>query len=436
MKKLLITLTSLLLVFVLGIRPIANAEASKAKVFTVKFIDENNVKDITLSSGRHALATSLLIDTQEVGEGECAKMPSEDKMAKVTKEEYNFIGWSKDKKTVFDLNTPITGNTNLYSLYERKPIGQGSKDDYIEVELSFKEVKSSEVELINITGVLNIKVVENTVDLTTAGINILRRNSSNVKEFLNYVINDNASIKSATFDFIDREITVVVTLNNVDTTKKIAVNDVTLSLKDSNSNYENKAIKYESTYEFDPYNIVLAGSSSIENFKTSTEDLAPLTTLNCGIGGTTVDQWVEKFAKRLIYQYNPRAVVIYCGINNIINAKNTGEYTGNKLIELFNQIHETLPDCHIYYIPMNLVPGYMQYKAQIEEGNRIAIEYGVGKDYISYIDAGKLLLKENGEPNVAYFLSDGLHMSLCGYVIWGNEIKRVVIEKEKEIYNG
>ena len=212
--------------------------------------------------------------------------------------------------------------------------------------------------------------------------------------------------------------------------------NMTSSLKDQNNNYESKAVKYENNYDFASNGIVLAGSSSIENFKTSTEDLAPLTTLNCGIGGTTVDQWIDKFAKRLIYQYSPRAVVLYCGINNIINAKNSGTYTGNKLVELFDQIHEYLPDAQIYYIPMNLVPGYMQYKAQIEEGNRIAIAYGQDKDYMNYIDAGTLLLKENGEPNVSYFLTDGLHMSLCGYVIWGGEIKRVIIEREKEIYNG
>ena len=428
MKKIIITIVSLVLSLAILVPLSVKASSQTGKVYTVKFIDENNVKEVTLSSGNKALATSLLIDSKEVAEGSVVtptdKVPERDG--------YTFRCWSKDRVNAFDFNEVINSNLNLYSLYDRKPLDEGEK--YTEPTFETKEVKSDSVDTVEITKVLNIPVSGSNVNLTQAGINTLTRKQEDVKECLTYVLNTNASIVSAIYE--SNSIKVTFNKNGQPGEVYVQVSDVTSSLKDSNNNYESKAKKYEANYEFEPNGIVLAGSSSIENFKTSTEDLDPLTTLNCGIGGTTVDQWVDKFAKRLIYQYSPRAVVLYCGINNIINAKNTGAYTGAKLIELFDQIHEYIPDAQIYYIPMNLVPGYMQYKDQILEGNRIAIEYGADKDYMNYIDAGTLLLKENGEPNVSYFLTDGLHMSLCGYVIWGNEIKRVIIEREKELYHG
>ena len=36
-------------------------------------------------------------------------------------------------------------------------------------------------------------------------------------------------------------------------------------------------------------------------------------------------------------------------------------------------------------------------------------------------------IKENGEPNAAYFRTDGLHLSYYGYVVWGDIIKQSIV---------
>ena len=179
----------------------------------------------------------------------------------------------------------------------------------------------------------------------------------------------------------------------------------------------------------------MAGSSSMENWTTSVTDMAPVTTANVGIGGTTVEQWSEKLAKRLIYPYDPRAVILYVGINNIINSKKSGQETGNALITLFNDIHAHLPNAQIYFILINKVPGYTTYYDDIDIANGTVLSYAGAKDYMTLIDAGRGLIKQSGKTNSAYFLTDGLHMSLCGYVIWGKAVKDAFIEKEKELYS-
>ena len=52
--------------------------------------------------------------------------------------------------------------------------------------------------------------------------------------------------------------------------------------------------------------------------------------------------------------------------------------------------------------------------------------------YITNVGAGQGLLKPNGEPNQAFFLTDGIHMSLAGYAIWGKFIKdRIIADMKK-----
>ena len=114
---------------------------------------------------------------------------------------------------------------------------------------------------------------------------------------------------------------VVVTVNDVTDTMRFADDDSTKSIDEGS--FETKAKKYEAR-DFDSYSVVLAGSSSMENWSTSTEDMDPVTTKNVGIGGSSSVHWLT-LADRLIIPYTPRAVVLYVGINDIINYGSDGE---------------------------------------------------------------------------------------------------------------
>ena len=60
-------------------------------------------------------------------------------------------------------------------------------------------------------------------------------------------------------------------------------------------------------------------------------------------------------------------------------------------------------------------------RAQVEQ-------YQKANSWLTLINPGLALLKENGEPNAAYFRTDGLHLSYYGYVVWGEIIKQSIIE--------
>lgn len=395
----------------------------------IRYLTNTPKEQISLESEREAIGENTLYYSTTIKKGEKVASP----VTNPIRQDYIFDGWYMDLDATieYDFDKTVESNLNLYAGWKRDINSQDST--YQEPNFEFTEKVDDSVTGLNLTGVLNFEIDDNNnVFLPTLALAKLEENKENVKECLNYSINSNSSITSATYQ--DDKITISYKENQTDKELVVEINDASNRYVVNNSGYENKAKKYETVVDFKDYSIVLAGSSSIENWKDSKTDMDPLTTINVGIGGTTAEQWTTCLAPRLIYPYNPREVVLYVGINNVINAGNTGDETGEYLVALFDDIHQHLPNTHIYYIYMNLVPGFMTYKLAIERGNEIVTNYGKDKDYISFIDAGKELLKEDGKPNSCYFLTDGLHMSLYGYTVWGQFVKNFVIEKEKELY--
>ena len=429
MKKYLIILVfPLLLVSCKENEVMTSNQETEQTNYTVRYLANIPKESVSLSSNREAVGENLLFYTEQVKKGE--KITKIEETPK--RVDYIFAGWFEDSAATiaYDFTKEVNANLNLYAGWTRDI--QSTEVKYQEPKLSFVEKIDDSVEGLNLETVCNFPISENAVGLPSLGIAKLLANKDDVKELLGYSINSNTSITSA--KYVDGNIEIAYQEASIAKQLSVEVNDDTNKYVVNNKNYENKALNYEKVVDYAPYNIVLGGSSSMENWKNSAEDMQPLTTINVGIGGTTVEQWTNSLAPRLIYPYNPREVVLYVGINNVINSGNTGQETGNKLVELFSAIHDHLPETHIYYIYMNLIPGYMRFKDEIETGNRIAKEFGDDKDYLSFIDAGSSLLKQDGNPNSCYFLTDGLHMSLYGYTVWGQVVKNFVIEKEKELY--
>ena len=105
----------------------------------------------------------------------------------------------------------------------------------------------------------------------------------------------------------------------------------------------------------------------------------------------------------------------------------------NKVFQTFSILSISLFSSLIFFILINHVPGYYKtYKNHIDTANNAVIEYAATHDYLQTIDAGTVLEKKNGDYSEAYFLTDKLHMSQAGYVLWGEEVKKAVISDDQE----
>ena len=373
----------------------------------------------TSYSGQVIKSENLMYVQEQINAGQKLTKP----MVDPVRDHYEFSGWFKDKKcdNEWDFANDIANNSVI--LYAKWTVS--SSEEYIEPEYKVKETIITDANY-RVTGILNEKVTNNSVALTTGMFKRLENSPSDVKFAVNYERKENVNLTVATYN----KTTKVIHLEtNKGDTFDIQATDKSSSLVVDNATYENKAQKYETNdAAFENYHIVFAGSSSMEYWTTSAADMDPIVTTNHGIGGTTVTQWKDKLCERLVAPYSPKAVAYYVGVNDIINSNIDGSTTGSNLVALFNKTHEFLPNTQIFYVLINKLPWYPQCQNDFDLANQAAMDYAASHDYVTCIDAGKDFIKESGLPHHAYFRTDGLHMSQYGYVLWGGEIKKSIIE--------
>ena len=373
----------------------------------------------TSYSGQTIKSENLMYVQEEITLGERLTKP----FVNPERNHYDFAGWFKEKNCVneWDFANEIANNSVI--LYAKWAVS--SSEEYIEPEYVYPEEFITDANY-QVTGILGEKVENNTVALTTGMFKRLENSPSDVKFAVNHKRKVDVDLTVATYDKATKMIHLET---NAGDTFDIRATDKSSSLVLDNSTYENKAQKYETNdADFENYHIVLAGSSSMEFWTTSAADMDPIVTTNHGIGGTTVTQWTDKLFERLVLPYSPKAVAYYVGVNDIINSNIDGETTGNNLEALFNKTHEYLPNTQIFYVLINKLPWYPQCQPDFDLANNAALEYASSHDYLTCIDAGKDFLKESGLPHHAYFRTDGLHMSQYGYVLWGGEIRKSIID--------
>lgn len=421
MKKVSFAIPFLLIPLVSCVNNKGSSVIVEEQKYTATFLLNCKAEDIELGSGYIAYADNLLYTQYEIKLGQKLTKPAEDPV----RNNYVFDGWYKEVEGINEWNFDTDVATSSVFLYAKW--GTAQQEEYVEPEYVPTERIITD-KAFDLTGILSAPISAGKVNLTAGAINRLTANKSDVNFALNYGRKEGVTF-SSTYNDSTKTITVKYVENGTESSINVVVNDITSSLRvTSNSYYETKAQNYEAKgANFENYHIMLAGSSSMENWSTSTEDLAPIVSYNHGIGGTRADEWRDQLAERLIFPYAPKCVVLYVGVNNIINNGDSGETTGGYCVDLFDKIHNRLPDTKIFYVMINKLPGYMHHQAKFDVCNQMCTDYANTHSYMDVIDAGTCLLKENGEPNSAYFLTDGLHMSKYGYVLWGGVVKQTLI---------
>ena len=176
-------------------------------------------------------------------------------------------------------------------------------------------------------------------------------------------------------------------------------------------------------YSFQGYEqggIVLAGSSTIQKWNTSSADLAPLPSVNVGIGGSVVRSW-EAWAdkKKIAPIVVTAAVVLYVGANDMHNEKKAPAIVADELEKLFSHIHQAVPNATIYYVSVYATRSHAALRVQDEELGRLAAGFAGKTDYLRYIDCVTAFIDSEEE----LFERDGVHLNKEGYVLWTGIIR-------------
>ena len=182
---------------------------------------------------------------------------------------------------------------------------------------------------------------------------------------------------------------------------------------------ENLAQAYPATKE-NRQKIVLAGSSSMDYWKSAPQAFAPQEVINTAIGGTTVTQWLSWYPQ-LITRYQPKAVVLYVGSNDLGSGKGiSGEQNAANTILLLDRIAAQLEGKPVFYISVNPCWSRKEAWEKIRVSNNLVESHCMQKQNLYYIDVTKAFARPDGTPDPGLFLEDQLHPGEKGYAVWGS----------------
>ncbi len=182
--------------------------------------------------------------------------------------------------------------------------------------------------------------------------------------------------------------------------------------------------------------IVVTGASSIRRWHpTIKEDLAPLTIIPRGFGGSTMEDalyWLDRVA--LVYK--PRAIVLYEGDND------TGRYLvpPTKIAEQFAaivaKIHAALPKTRVYVIGIKPSVSRRDVWPVSVEANKLLKAIADKDDLVDYIDVATTMLQPDGKVMTDIFVEDNLHLNPKGYKIWSAAVRAVLVPAERKLEAG
>lgn len=181
--------------------------------------------------------------------------------------------------------------------------------------------------------------------------------------------------------------------------------------------------------------VLCIGSSSMRKWHgTIQRDLAPLTIIPRGFGGSNMND-VLFFADRIVLPYQPRAIVLYEGDNDIAEGV-APEKIKDTFLKLVEKIHNPLPDTRFYIL--SIKPSISRWKLwpQMQAANQMIQQTCEADPRLTYVDVASGMLDSSGRPKADIFVEDELHMNAKGYVIWRDILRPVLIQKELEHETG
>ena len=182
---------------------------------------------------------------------------------------------------------------------------------------------------------------------------------------------------------------------------------------------EIKAFRRADSTSMPPKNaILLIGSSSFTNWKDVAKYFPEHTIINRGFGGSSLPH-MTMYAEDIIFKYNPKQILIYCGENDLTGGPSiTADTIFNRVKRLHQLIRSRYKKVPIAYISMKPSPSREKYLETMQKGNAMIKSFMEHEKRSSYIDVYSSMLDANGKILTHIFLSDKLHMNAEGYKIW------------------
>lgn len=168
--------------------------------------------------------------------------------------------------------------------------------------------------------------------------------------------------------------------------------------------------------------ILFIGSSSFTKWKDVQNYFPGYPILNRGFGGSSLPD-VIRYADKIIFPYEPKQIVIYCGENDLAASDTvTADMVVSRFDTLFSLIRNRLPNIPIVFVSLKPSPSRQKFWPKMEEANEAIKAMMENENNAVFVDVYHLMFNEDGSIKKEIFLSDNLHMNAKGYAIWQSAI--------------
>jgi lysophospholipase L1-like esterase len=164
--------------------------------------------------------------------------------------------------------------------------------------------------------------------------------------------------------------------------------------------------------------ILFIGSSSFTNWKDVQDYFPRHTILNRAFGGSSLTHLIL-YAEEVIFRYQPKQIVIYCGENDLAASELvTADSVLQRFKKLFFMIREKLPATPVLYVSMKPSPSRKKLLPSIEVGNQKIKSFLTTQQKSNFLDVYSAMLTPQGAIRSEIFTADSLHMNKRGYALW------------------
>lgn len=186
---------------------------------------------------------------------------------------------------------------------------------------------------------------------------------------------------------------------------------------------EIREFKRQDSIHFPPAQAILfVGSSSFHLWTDVNSYFPGYTIINRGFGGSSLPD-VIRYSEEIIFPYQPKQVVIYCGENDLAASPDVNADTVfERFKSLFGLIRSKLPGENILFISLKPSPSRERLMPKMEAANLLIKTYLFHQTNARFIDVYHIMLNPDGTVKKDIFKDDMLHMNPKGYALWQKEI--------------
>ncbi len=175
--------------------------------------------------------------------------------------------------------------------------------------------------------------------------------------------------------------------------------------------------------------ILFVGSSSFRLWQDLAGSFPRHKVINRGFGGSSLPD-VTRYASEIIFPYQPRQIVIYCGDNDLAASDTvTAKLVYDRFVRLYTTIRSRMKEVDILYVSIKPSPSRERLMPKMEAANRLIADFLGRQAHAAFVDVYHLMLTPEGRPIDDLFRTDKLHMNARGYIIWQKAILPYLVDE-------